>query len=67
LTPVTGLGQRDVTHMELEVEVGILDPVGMIEVERDSHQPLAEHPGLVQPTLELGEDPFERDLAAGRG
>ena len=41
LPPVAGLGQRDVTDVIFHVEIGILDPVRMIEVERHTHQPLA--------------------------
>ena len=34
LAPVAGFGQGDMAHVELEVEVIIVDPVGMIEIQR---------------------------------
>ena len=67
LSPVARLRQRDVTNVELEVEVGILDPVRVVQVERHPHQPLAEDAGLVQPLVDVVEDPLERDPAARRG
>ena len=56
LAPVAGLRQGDVADVELEVEVGILDPVRVVEVERHPHQPLAEHPGHVEALLDVVED-----------
>ena len=53
LPPVAGLGQGDVADVELEVEVRVLDPVRMVEVERHADQPLTEHPGLVQALLDV--------------
>ncbi len=67
LPPVTRPGQGDVPYVELQVEIGIVNPVGMIEVERHPHEALAEHPGLVKAAVDVGEDPLERHLAAGRG
>ena len=66
LAPVTGRRQGDVADVELEVEVGILDPVRVVEVERDAHEPLAEDAGLVQPLLDVVEDPLERHPPARR-
>ena len=37
-----GLGQRELAHVVLEVEVRIVDPVGVVEVERDAAQAPAE-------------------------
>ena len=34
LAPVAGFGQGDMAHVEFEVEVIIVDPVGMIEIQR---------------------------------
>ena len=67
LPPVTRRRQRDVTNVKLEVEVGILDPVGVVEVERHPHQPLAKDARLVQPLVDVVEDPLERDPTAVRG
>ena len=35
-------GQRQLTHMEIEVELGRLDPVGVVERERDLGEAPAE-------------------------
>ena len=52
LTPVAGRGKRDVAHVVFEVEIGVLDPVRMVDVERDAHQPLAERTRAAQPTFD---------------
>ena len=62
-----GCRQGDVADVELEVEVRILDPVRVVEVERHPHEPLAEHAGLVQPLVDVLEDALERHRPAGRG
>ena len=64
LPPVARLRQRDVAHVVLEVEVGVLDPVRVVEPERHLHQPLAERARHVQAAADVLEDPLERDLAA---
>ena len=66
LAPVARLRQGDVADVELEVEVGVLDPVRVVEVERHPHQPLAEHPGLVEALVDVVEDALERHPAARR-
>jgi hypothetical protein len=65
LAPVAGLGERDVTDVELEVEVGVLHPVGMIETEGHLDDPLPKVRHPVQTALDVGEDLLERDLAPG--
>jgi hypothetical protein len=35
LAPVARLGERNVTYMELDIELGVLDPVRPVERERD--------------------------------
>ena len=67
LAPVARLRQGDVADVELEVEVAVLDPVRVVELERHPHQPLAERPRDVQPLAVVLEDPLERDRSAGRG
>ena len=37
------------------------------QYEWHAHQPLAEHPSLVEPTLEMRQDPLEGDLSSRRG
>ena len=63
LPPVPRLRQRDVAHVVLEVELSVLDPVRMVEIERHAHQSSSEHVRQVQPLLDVLEDPLEGDLA----
>jgi hypothetical protein len=42
LLVVAGRGQRDLPYVELQVEVGILDPVRVVEPERHLGEPPAE-------------------------
>ena len=42
LTAVTGRRHGDVAEVEIEVEVGIFDPIRVIESERDFDQPPTE-------------------------
>jgi hypothetical protein len=65
LAPVAGLGERDVSDVELEVEVRVLHPVGVVEVDRDVDDLLAEAARQVQAPLDVGEDALEGDRAAG--
>ena len=43
LPPVARLGQGDVANMEFKVEVGIVDPVGIVKVQRNLHETLPEY------------------------
>ena len=67
LPPVAGLGQRDVADVEFDVELGILDPIGMIDVERHAHQPLPERARARQPALDEVQYVLEPHEPAGRG
>jgi hypothetical protein len=67
LAPVTGLGQGDVAHVVFDVEVLVLDPVGIVEVERHAQDLLAEHRQLAEPAFDMGQDLLEAHLAARRG
>ena len=67
LTPITRLGQRDVAHMVLEVEIRIVCPVGLTEAEGHSDQFAAENGGEMQPGLHQGQDLLEPHLATARG
>ena len=66
LTPVARTRQGDVAHVVLEVEVGILDPVRVVELQRYLHQALAERARHMKTAADVLEDPFERDLATRR-
>ena len=67
LTPITRLGQRDVAHMVLEVEIRIVCPVGLTEAEGYAYQFAAENGGEMQPGLHQGQDLLEPHLATPRG
>jgi hypothetical protein len=64
LAPVAGLGQGDVAHVVFDVEVLVLDPVGIVEVERHAQDLLAEHRQLAEPAFDMGQDLLEAHLAA---
>src|SRR5206468_11536272 len=67
LTPVTRLRQRDVADVEFEIEVGILDPVRVVEIERHVREPLPEAPHEMEPPLEVGQNSLEGDPAPWGG
>ena len=54
------------THMELDVEVGILDPVRTIQSPRDVDQPGPEQRLVPQASLERGDDLLEANKAVRR-
>ena len=66
LPPVAGLGQRDVAHVVLEVEVLVVHPVGQIHVQRHTLQLLAKRGQPIEPALDVRQDGLEAQLAAGR-
>ena len=47
------------------IEGGVLDPVGVVEVEGDAHQLLAEAARQVQSALDVGQDALEGDATFG--
>ena len=67
LAPVAGRRQREVAHVELEVEALVLDPPGVIEVERHPRELLPEAAREVQALLGVLQDALERDAAFGAG
>jgi hypothetical protein len=67
LPPVAGLGQSDVADMVFDVEIGILDPVRMIHVQRQAYEALAEAARAAQPARDELENVLEAHEAAGRG
>ena len=66
LAPVTGLGQRDMADVEFKVELRVLDPIGMVEIERHPHQPLAKAARAGQSGTDEVEDILEADETARR-
>ncbi len=49
LTPVAGLRQRDVPHVEFDVDVRIFDPVWTVEPEGHRDQPATKKREGVEP------------------
>ena len=66
LAPVAGTGEGDVPHMEFEVEIRVLDPVGMIEAHRHSHKALPECTRFMQAFVEEIENLLESYRTAWR-
>ena len=66
LVEVAGCRQGDASHVVLELDVGILDPERMVELERDLRQPPAERRQQVEPALDQREDLLE-GVATGHG
>jgi len=65
LAPVAGSGQRDVAHVVLEVEVLVVDPVRIVEVERHAPQLAPQRRLLGDAALDALEDALEAQRAAG--
>jgi hypothetical protein len=59
--------QRELTDVEVEVEVGIVQPVGVVEPERDLDQPPAQRRQQGQPLFHQAVDVLEGELPARRG
>ena len=53
--------KSDVAHVELEVEVRILDPIGVVEIQGRADELLAEAARQVQAPLDVPQDPLEGD------
>jgi hypothetical protein len=66
LPPVAGLGQGDVADMIFEVEIRIVDPIGMVEIEGNADQFLAETACLVQAALDMRQYVLEPDETSRR-
>ncbi len=66
LAPVTRLRQRDVPHVELDVEVAILDPPRAVEHPGHGHEPAAEMREALDARREEAQHVLEPHLAARR-
>jgi hypothetical protein len=64
LFPVGGLRQPQVMDVGLQIEVLVLDPARVIEVQRHPHQPAPKDRPAVQPPLDVSDDVREPDGAA---
>ena len=67
LLPIAGRRQRDVAHVELEIEIAILDPVRMIGFTRHFDELAPETLREVQPLFDIAEDVPEPNPSARRG
>jgi len=67
LPPVTRLRQGDMADVIFKIEIRVIDPIGMIQIERHPHQLLPEYPGAVEASLDIAQYVLEADHAAGRG
>ena len=66
LSPVAGFRQAAVTHVILEVEMLIVDPVRKVEFERYVHETAPKQRTHVQAALDVRQDVFETDDAVAR-
>ena len=64
LAPVARLGQGQVADMIFQIEIRVLYPIGIIEVERDTYQTLADSPRQLHPAFEEGQNVLEPDETA---
>ena len=67
LAPVARLRQRDVPHVEFDIELGLLDPPGTIEHPRHGDEPAAKLREALDPRREEPQHVLEPHLAARRG
>ena len=67
LSPIPGTGQGQLTDVELDVKVGVVDPVGPIEVEWRTYQLAPQGQCPRKASLHLLDDLIERRLAVWRG
>ena len=67
LPPIARLGQPRMIKVRLQLKIRVLDPIGMIEVERQTVELALEHRRHIDPAGEMRDDVFEADLPARRG
>ncbi len=67
LAEVTGRGEGDFADVVFEVEVLVLHPPGVVDVERDAYEFFPEGAGQVDPLVEKAQDVVESDCAARPG
>jgi hypothetical protein len=66
LPPVAWLRQRDMAHVIFEIEAFILDPVGMIEVQRHTQKLLAKNRREMQAAFNVAQQSLESHPAFRR-
>ena len=66
LPPITRPGQGDMTNMIFQIEFSVLDPIGVVQIERNSDQTLAHGLGQLDPAFEMPQNVFEPHKAARR-
>ncbi len=65
LPPVARVRQRDMANVVLEIEAIVLDPVGIVDLERNVQQLLPEDRRQVQPALDVLQQALEPHPAPG--
>ncbi len=66
LAPVAGLGQGHVAHVVFDVEILVIDPVGIVQPQGHMHQALAKDAGHRQARLDVAQDVLEAHRLLGR-
>ena len=59
LTPITRLGQGDMVHVVLDIEVIVFNPVRIVQIQRNPQDFFAEIGQLVEPTVDMGQNLLE--------
>ena len=67
LAPVAGLGQGDVADVVFDVEILVLDPGGIIEIERHAQDFFTKVGKPMQPAFKLRQNVLEAYNPAGCG
>ena len=67
LSPVARLRQGNMADMIFEIEIRVIDPIRMIEIERHPHKFLPKNPCSVETPLDIAQYVLEPDLTAGCG
>jgi hypothetical protein len=65
LSPVTWFRESDMTQVELDIEVGVLDPVGTVNAARYLDQAGSEQGHAAQASFEAGDHILETYESAG--
>ena len=66
MPPVAGLGQRDVANVVFEIDLGLVHPVGTVQIERHPNQAAAKNRRDIEPLADVRHDVAQPDPAAGR-
>ena len=62
LSPIPGCRQGNMADMIFKIEILVLDPIGMIEIERNAHKFLAKATCAAKPILDVPQNLLEACL-----